>query len=77
MRRPTSAVTISIRRLTSVALCVASRCAACSNARTDDVYERKVTADRGTTDSRRKAMMRRVRRDIGQPVRGSGSCSLM
>ena len=53
-----------MRRLTSVALSVASRWAACSNARTDDVYERKVTAESGTTESSRNAMINRVRRDI-------------
>ena len=55
---------ISIRRLTSIALSVASCCAASSNARTDDKYDSNVTAERGTTDSSRNAMMRRLRSDI-------------
>ena len=64
IRRPTSAVIISMRRLTSVALSVASRCAASSKACTDDTYEKSVTIDNGTTDSRRNAIIRRVRSDI-------------
>ena len=63
-RRPTSAVIISIRRLTSVALCVASRCAARSNAWTEDKYETSVTADSGTTDISTKAMISRVLSDM-------------
>ena len=54
MRRPRSAVIISMRRLTSIALSVASRCAASSKACTDDRYERSVTADSGTTDKQQK-----------------------
>jgi hypothetical protein len=53
-----------MRRLTSVALTIASRWAACSNARTEDRYETNVTAESGTTDNRRKAMMRRALSDM-------------
>ncbi len=76
IRRPTSAVTISIRRLTSVALSVASRRAACSKARTDDVYESKVTAESGSTERSRKAMMSRVLRDISTRGRQPTSPSM-
>jgi hypothetical protein len=53
-----------MRRLTSAALAVASRSATCSNAWTDDLYETSVTAVSGTTESRRKAIMRRVLNDM-------------
>ena len=45
MRRPTASVTISIRRLISTAVCAASRCAARSNAFTDDAYRADLGAD--------------------------------
>ena len=64
MRRPTLAVTISMRRPMSRAVSLASRSAARSNVWTDETYQISVTALSGTTDRTRKAMMRRVRRDM-------------
>jgi hypothetical protein len=64
MRRPTASVTISIRRLISAAVCAASRCAARSNAFTDDAYQNAVTALSGITDRHKNAMIKRVRNDI-------------
>ena len=56
---------VDMRRAMSAALCAVSRCAARSNACTDERYERKVTALSGSTDRITNAMMRRVRSDIG------------